>query len=372
MLKSIPKSSITKRKFQVYKLWNVDEGGYPTSLASTASLSEVSQSLYQSIKSKYYSQTDGNVINIFGSVRNPAEIASERQLGDTIYVIDIDRNKLGEQIKKKSVKLTDDSGNEYIDDGFGKIINPVPTYNFTALDIETGILTIEQNSILYNIDVISFDLDSSPTPGAIVLLDDGIGETYYVISIDFETGIIKFTYELDFENIGLSSLAYGNVFYSDGLIVFNSGSDTSLETYQLEYRSTQTIYETEVLISVKAGEFNYSQNPTAVDIILSGSYDFTTTPITNVSPAKTIKIKEVKDIKQKQWFSGSYDTSISGSWDDYYNSSSVDPTGSYLAPYITTIGLYDDNGDMVAVAKLPKPIKNLPDYDLNFLIRFDT
>lgn len=44
----------------------------------------------------------------------------------------------------------------------------------------------------------------------------------------------------------------------------------------------------------------------------------------------------------------------------------------YLAPYITTIGLYDDDGDMVAIAKLPNPIKNLPDYDLNFLIRFDT
>ena len=33
---------------------------------------------------------------------------------------------------------------------------------------------------------------------------------------------------------------------------------------------------------------------------------------------------------------------------------------------------YDDDGDMVAIAKLPHPIKNLPDYDLNFLIRFDT
>jgi hypothetical protein len=34
--------------------------------------------------------------------------------------------------------------------------------------------------------------------------------------------------------------------------------------------------------------------------------------------------------------------------------------------------IYDDNGDVVAIAKLPHPIKNLPDYDLNFLIRFDT
>jgi hypothetical protein len=53
-------------------------------------------------------------------------------------------------------------------------------------------------------------------------------------------------------------------------------------------------------------------------------------------------------------------------------SGSLDPIGSYLAPYITTIGLYDDDLNLVAVAKLPQPIKSLPDYPLNFIVRFDT
>jgi hypothetical protein len=360
MLKSIPKSSITKRKFQVYKRWDVNEGNYPTELISG------SNSLYRSIRSKYYSNLDGNVFNTFGSYKNLANIQDERRLSETIYVIDIDRDKFGELIKKKSVRLTDSIGGEYVDDGFGKIINPIPTYNFTRFDAEIGILTIEQNSIEYDIDVITFDLQS----GGIVLLDDGISETYFIVNMDFETGIVIFTYELDFENINISTISYGNVFYSDGIIVINSELD--LSSYQLEYRSTQTIYETEILVSVKAGEFNYSQNPSAVEVMLSGSYDFETTPIFNTSPAKTVKIKEVLDINQRRWFSGSINPSVSGSWDDYYNSSSIDPTGSYLAPFITTIGLYDDNGDMVAIAKLPHPLKNLPDYDLNFLIRFDT
>ena len=68
MLKTIPKSSITTRKFQVYKLWNVSESEYPTTAISG------SDPLYRSIKSKYYNQTDGNVFNIFGSTRNPANI----------------------------------------------------------------------------------------------------------------------------------------------------------------------------------------------------------------------------------------------------------------------------------------------------------
>jgi hypothetical protein len=57
---------------------------------------------------------------------------------------------------------------------------------------------------------------------------------------------------------------------------------------------------------------------------------------------------------------------------DYEYSSSIDTTGSYLAPYITTIGLYDENMDMVAVAKLATPVKSTPDLPVNFLVRFDS
>ena len=68
----------------------------------------------------------------------------------------------------------------------------------------------------------------------------------------------------------------------------------------------------------------------------------------------------------------SFDGVTKGSFDDYEVSGSVDQTGSYLAPYVTTIGLYDDDNNMVVVAKLPKPIKSLPDYPVNFIVRFDT
>ena len=69
---------------------------------------------------------------------------------------------------------------------------------------------------------------------------------------------------------------------------------------------------------------------------------------------------------------GSNNELQTGSWDDYFVSASVDPTGSYLTTFITTIGLYDSDYNMVGVAKLPKAIKKLPDYDLNFIIRIDT
>ena len=162
---------------------------------------------------------------------------------------------------------------------------------------------------------------------------------------------------------------YNNVFYDDGLIVV-TGLDPFTE-YTLTYKSVQTLYETEVLVSAVAEEFNTSQNPTAVDVILNSISSFETTKITNYQPAGTVIIKDVLEIRKKQEFLGSIGNAT-GSWDDYYEYGTTDPTGSYISTYITTIGLYDSNMDMVAVAKLPKPIKKLPDYNLNFIIRFDT
>lgn len=55
----------------------------------------------------------------------------------------------------------------------------------------------------------------------------------------------------------------------------------------------------------------------------------------------------------------------------HYNySSSLDPTGSYLAPYITTVGLYS-GGDLVAIAKLAQPIKNTGEIPINIVVKWD-
>lgn len=55
----------------------------------------------------------------------------------------------------------------------------------------------------------------------------------------------------------------------------------------------------------------------------------------------------------------------------YSISSSFDPTGSYLAPYITTVGLYS-GADLVAMAKLAAPIKNTGEIPINIVVKWDT
>ena len=62
---------------------------------------------------------------------------------------------------------------------------------------------------------------------------------------------------------------------------------------------------------------------------------------------------------------------LTDSFDDYDVSSSLDPTGSYLTTYVTSIGLYDDNSELPP-ARVTRPVKLLPDYPINFLIKLDT
>ena len=159
----------------------------------------------------------------------------------------------------------------------------------------------------------------------------------------------------------------GNIFYDRGLIVLTrditSGSGAgNLTNFTLNFRSTKTIFENEVFIPVLESEFNYSQNPSAV-------YEDGSRLYTHIMqrPGST----KIGDLVTSSF----YDAGIKwvrGAFNQYEASSSLDQTGSFLAPMITTIALYDNELNMVAVAKLPQPIKSLPDYPVNFIIRFDT
>lgn len=152
--------------------------------------------------------------------------------------------------------------------------------------------------------------------------------------------------------IDSGSNVVGNIFYDRGLVVLTRDvvSGSVLSEYTLNFRSTKTIYENEILLTVLESEFNVSQNPTAVDYDADGTFG-------------KIKLHNIQSQINPLVFSG---------FGEYDYSSSLDTTGSYLAPYITTIALYDDDLNMVAVAKLPQPIKSMPDYPLNFIVRFDT
>jgi hypothetical protein len=54
------------------------------------------------------------------------------------------------------------------------------------------------------------------------------------------------------------------------------------------------------------------------------------------------------------------------------SSSYLDPTGSFTkTTYISKMGIYDNNKNLIAIAKLATPVKKTPSRDFTFKIKFD-
>tara|TARA_R110000851_G_scaffold16527_3_gene53656 strand:- start:401 stop:2029 length:1629 start_codon:yes stop_codon:yes gene_type:complete len=117
----------------------------------------------------------------------------------------------------------------------------------------------------------------------------------------------------------------GNIFSKQGIAVVSTPNYRFHNLidfpYTASYRSTKTIYELNVITKIDAGDFNMSSNLTLT-----------------------------KDDDE------TYKTFVSG---------------SDFAPYITTIGLYNDAGQLLAIGKTAQPIRKRSDVDLNFVIQID-
>ena len=104
--------------------------------------------------------------------------------------------------------------------------------------------------------------------------------------------------------------------YDNFLNTYITGSDITMS-----FSSSYTIFETQYNCTIGADEYNYSNNPT----LLSGSegfvYDFV--------------------------------------------------TSSYFAPYVTTVGLYDNSHNLLAVGKLAKPLPTSKITDTNIIVNID-
>ena len=152
----------------------------------------------------------------------------------------------------------------------------------------------------------------------------------------------------------------GNIFYNRGLIVLtDTGSYTNdLSEFTLKYKSTQTIYEHEYRVTAKPNEFNTSTN-ISLTADRSGS-------ITILSGA----------VSASNFFPPSHlpTGQGTGSYNSTYNAATESlslVTGSEFSPFVTNVGLYDQFGQLLAHAKMAKPIKLSKEIDTTFVVRFD-
>jgi hypothetical protein len=127
-----------------------------------------------------------------------------------------------------------------------------------------------------------------------------------------------------------SNSIVGNIFYPHGIITITSASSTvnsfiTDTNITCSFNSSYKIYETQYKCTIRENEYNLSLNPS----IISGS-----------------------------------------------NSASLGiPYGfiteSYFSPYITTVGLYDEAQNLLAIGKLAQPLPSSPTTDTTILINID-
>ena len=399
MLKRIPKSDISIRPFKAYKEWSFDETSNEINLLEANETSSVlsglypQNSIYGQLRAQFYYDSGDNIFLRSGhkqSIYTNSKLAKERFLSGSAKVISIPNIYVGEGIKKGSVVLVDNENqlNEisYVDDSFGNLQDNRDQINISRIDMGEefpgtqpaiiNFIDLDENVYSASLELYAFDIQSE----TLDIIYNGIPRpTINLISLDIESGI-AIAEDIPFLPEQAQGIKIGNVFYNQGLIVITKDAASRLENgWQLDYKSTKTIYEHEYLLIANEDEFNVSQNPSAVVEVgkvtefITGSdnkiYKVTTNPGTKyIKKKSTLENGDILDYR----FASNYTSSVSGGFEHYDLSGSIDSTGSFLAPFITTIGLYDDNCDLVAVAKLPQPIKSEPNYPINFIIRFDT
>lgn len=156
-------------------------------------------------------------------------------------------------------------------------------------------------------------------------------------SLYVRQGAVTYTDDKNGNILNNSGVYSGNIIYNQGLIIWTAGPNITsnfLSTQAMTFRSTKLINSYEVICISGADEHNMSGNTSL--LATDGTADTPT---------------------------GAYN-------DDGECYAFV--TGSSFSPYITSVGLYNDEGDLLAIAKMARPVKKAMNCDTIFVVRWDS
>ena len=138
-------------------------------------------------------------------------------------------------------------------------------------------------------------------------------------------------------NLLSASINVGQIFYPHGMVILtqqdwnglNLENAYSGSEITASFSSSYTIYETQYKCTIGESEFNFSQNPSIISSSLTGN-----------------------------------ENTSSGVPYDF-------ATGSYFSPYVTTVGMYNDDHELLAVGKLAQPLPTSQTTDTTILVNID-
>ena len=279
------------------------------------------------IQQLYYpKKSDGNVTTHSFDYYDQTTLfySSSRNLSTGSFILSIPRQIYGTHIQPGSFSLTIPSN---------EVLLQLPvTENY----ITTGYL-----QRVSQIKVVPTDITSKVAP---------------IVITPVELPPATYTYLDDKEgNIYLSGSSpqqkVGDIIYTHGMVIVTNISHAGLinsiisgkgtrSSVLLNLQSNQPIFTHNYHCKLRESEFNFTYNPSALTSSLKTTYD------------------NNGDI---------YATSSKGS-SGYLNNN---VTGSSFQPYITTVGLYNDTNELIAVGKMAQPVPKSANTEMTFIVKID-
>jgi hypothetical protein len=194
---------------------------------------------------------------------------------------------------------------------------------------------------------------------------DRIYPTSFTLKVD---SLINSVYDDGISNLLVSESAglfyVGRIFYDKGIAVLNADTSASVAqvsgsgikivngtSIYVDYTSDTEVIKHQINVNVKPTDFNF--------VLLNPSMErgFTPTGSYTASIGQFTASMQEKGIEP-----------VSGSSWSLFRLMQSD----VIRPYVTTIGLYNDNYELLAIAKLSTPIQRTFEAPQIFIVKFDT
>ena len=369
--KKLNRADVTTVRYTANKQWNLSYNTTPNDsyvvvyqgknerfniTGSTTTNGLYQSSIFSSINHLFYQSYSGSLLNTGSLMFDVNTYASASQQRPTASYFDYNINP--------------------------KLVKNFPTSSNSTINV------ININKDIFGSKVLPYTFQISSSVYQIV--DDGHGNLYdvtgtgYYVTEEYIELLEDSTY---FEEVVTGSTHVGNIFYAHGIVIItdknyqnilscnsinvhaNADNDTTFK-----YVDCYGVLQTHFLsadddITICA---NTLTNITS-DYILQDStlYGFCDSQV-NISfkNEHIIYENEVRCTIKESEYNLSYNPTLttnasSGSLRDF-------ATGSAFHPYTTAIGLYNDDNELLMVAKLAKPIMISPNTDMTFVVKYDT
>ena len=169
---------------------------------------------------------------------------------------------------------------------------------------------------------------------------DSIAGDYY------DSGSGQFIQKTTGNTIGASLI-------DDGMFVITTANmrEVATSVTSVKYKTKVLGTSINVFCKCQPDEMNFSTNFTSA--------------LTGTVSSDTTSAGEIQQAYNNLWTK----SQLTASTDRFTYAPSI--TGAGAGPFITTVGLYDNNNDLMAVAKLSRPLKKPTDLPLTFKVQID-